>query len=68
MRPVSRGSTRIVRLPLFQSSATRPDCPGFAKLAASAESAACSASSPWQMVSTHHFRMSPTADWPASMP
>ena len=29
MRPVSSGSTRMVRLPLFQSRATRPLSPGF---------------------------------------
>ena len=33
MRPVSRGSTRIVRLPLFQSRARSPDSPGRRRLA-----------------------------------
>ena len=57
----------MVRLPLFQSSARRPDRPG-AISAASRDSSTWSASPPLQTVSTHQFRMSPTADCPASMP
>src|SRR5687768_8001818 len=57
----------MVRLPLFQSSASRPDSPG-ASFAAARESSSCSAAPPLQTPSTHQLRMSPTADCPASIP
>ena len=57
----------MVRLPLCQSNASKPLWPGFS-LAASRVRVPCRAASPPQIPSTHHLKMSPTADCPASTP